>query len=67
MTNMQAAIVPANLNKQVFLLKKIEIQKKFVLKLKNLKKINFPKINKQIRHSHWLTYFRVKILKKIKI
>ena len=67
MTNMQAAIGLAQLEQASFFVKKkIEIQKKFFLKLKNLKGIYFPKINKKIRHSHWLTYFRVKNLKKDK-
>ena len=50
MTNMQAAIRLAQLEQanNFFVKKKIEIQKKFFLKLKNLKGIYFPKINKKI-------------------
>ena len=61
MTNMQAAIGLAQLEQaNFFVKKKIEIQRKFAFQLRNLSKIDFPKKNKNIKHSHWLTYFRIK-------
>ena len=60
MTNMQAAIGLAQLEQaNYFVKKKIEIQRKFVSRLKNLKEIDFPKTDKKIKHSHWLTFFRI--------
>ena len=50
MTNMQKLGLQLE-QASFFVKKKIEIQKKFFLKLKNLKGIYFPKINKKIRHS----------------
>ncbi len=65
MTNMQAAIGLAQLEQaNYFIKRKIEIQKKFVKKLKNLKEIYFPKKNKIVKNSHWLTYFRINNLKE---
>ena len=67
MTNMQAAVGLAQLEQaNFFVKKKIKIQKKFSLKLKNLGEIEFPKKNKIIKHSHWLTYFKIKDLNKDK-
>ena len=67
MTNMQAAVGLAQLEKANFFInKKIEIQKKFSIKLKNLKNISFPKKDVKIKHSHWLTYFRIKNFEKDK-
>ncbi len=67
MTNMQAAIGLAQLEQaNFFVKKKIEIQRKFAFQLRNLSKIDFPKKNKNIKHSHWLTYFRIKNFEKDK-
>lgn len=61
MTNMQAAVGLAQLEQaNFFIKKKIEIQKKFAFKLKSLKEISFPKKNNKVKHSHWLTYFKIK-------
>ena len=57
---MQAAVGLAQLEQaNFFVKKKIEIQRKFVFRLKNLKEIDFPKTDKKIKHSHWLTFFRI--------
>lgn len=67
MTNMQAAVGLAQLEQaNLFVRKKIEIQKKFAFKLRNLNEIVFPRINKITKHSHWLTYFQIKNLQKSK-
>ena len=67
MTNMQAAIGLAQLEQaNYFIKRKIEIQKKFANKLKNLKEIYFPKKNKIVKNSHWLTYFRINNFKEDK-
>ena len=61
MTNMQAAVGLAQLEQaNFFIKKKIEIQKKFAFKLRSLKEISFPKKNNKVKHSHWLTYFKIK-------
>lgn len=59
-TNLQAAVGCAQLEKvNVFIKKKLEIQKRYKSKLKNLRYINFPKIRKNIINSHWLCYFKI--------
>ena len=66
-TNMQAAIGVAQLEKVKFYVKrKVDIQKKFCSNLREIKEIFFPKKNKNIYNSHWLSYFKIKKQKKLR-
>jgi len=61
MTNLQAAIGCAQIEKANFFIKrKIKIFKRYNTKLKNLKFIKMIKETSKIKNSHWLTFILVK-------
>ena len=61
MTNLQAAIGCAQIEKaNKFINRKIQIFKRYNLKLKNLKFVNMVKESSKIKNSHWLTFILVK-------
>jgi perosamine synthetase len=61
MTNLQAAVGCAQLEKaKKFVNRKIQIFKRYNLKLKDLKFLKMIKQSKNIKNSHWLTFITLK-------